>query len=48
MIIVQMHIVNFQRDLVVGWIIHIELKVHLLSRVFKAAPLQAWSGSEGS
>jgi len=24
--------VNFQRDLVVGWIIHIELKVRLLSR----------------
>ena len=28
-----MHILNFQRDLVVGWIIHIELKVPLLSRV---------------
>ena len=27
MIIVQVHILNFQRDLVVGWIIHIELKV---------------------
>jgi len=25
MIIVQVHILNFQRDLVVGWIIHIEL-----------------------
>jgi len=28
-----MHILNFQRDLVVGWIIHIELKVPLLSRI---------------
>jgi len=33
MIIVYVHIVNFQRDLVVGWIIYIELKVPLLSRV---------------
>ena len=32
MITVQVHIVNFQRELVVGWIIHIELKVHLLSK----------------
>ena len=28
-----MHILNFQRDIVVGWIIHIELKVPLLGRV---------------
>jgi len=33
MIIVEVHIVNFQRDLVVGGIIHIELRMPLLSRV---------------
>jgi len=33
MIIVWVHILNFQQDLVVGWIIHIELKVPILSRV---------------
>ena len=34
-ITVQLHILNFQRDLFVGWIIHIELKLLLLIRVFK-------------
>ena len=33
LLIVLVHIVSFQRDLVVGWIIHIELKVPLLSSV---------------
>jgi len=33
MIIVLVHIVNCQRDIVVGWIVHIELKVPLLNRV---------------
>jgi len=31
--LVEVHILNFQRDLVVGWIIHTELKVPFLSRV---------------
>jgi hypothetical protein len=35
MIIVKLHILNFQRDLVVGWIVHIELKVPLLTGVKK-------------
>ena len=30
--LVVVHVLNFQRDLVVGWIIHIELKVSVLSR----------------
>jgi len=30
-----MHILNYQRELVVGWIIHIELKVLRLSRVYE-------------
>ena len=33
MIIVSVYILNFQRDLVVGWIVYIELKVPLLGRV---------------
>ena len=33
MIIVEVHILNFQRDLFVGWIVHIELKVPLLSKI---------------
>jgi len=33
MTVVQVHILNLQRNLVVGWIIHIELKVPLLSEL---------------
>jgi len=33
MIIVWVHIVNFQREIIVGWIIHIELKVSILSKI---------------
>jgi len=28
------HILNFQRDLFFGWIVHIELNVPLLNRVY--------------
>ena len=35
MIIVYVHILDFQRDIFVGWIVHIELKVPLLIRVQK-------------
>jgi len=29
-----MHVLNFQLDFFVGWIVHIELKVPLLSRIY--------------
>ena len=47
--LVEAHILNFQRDLVVFWLIHTEVIISRTSKgKGKSVPLQAWTGPEGS